>query len=195
LTFKFFTVFFTFFFVDVFNTVGTLVGVTTQAGLVNEKGEVPAVKQALMADAIGTVAGAMLGTSTVTTYSESAAGVGVGGRTGLTALSVAALFALSLFFSPLFLLVPNAATAPALILVGFLMMRSSVVGLNFTDPTEGIPAFLTIVFMPFTSSVAEGIMYGMLSYVALKVLTKKFKEISVVTWIVASVFVLRLVFM
>jgi AGZA family xanthine/uracil permease-like MFS transporter len=190
LTFKFFTVFFTFLFVDIFDTVGTLVGVTTQAGLVDGKGEIPRVKQALLADAVGTVAGAVLGTSTVTSYVESTAGVAAGGRTGLTALSTGILFLIALFLSPLFLLVPSAATAPALVFVGFLMMRA-VTGIDFSDPTEGIPAFLAIIMMPFAYSIAEGIVYGVLSYVILKAATRKFKDITVVTWILFVIFVLR----
>jgi AGZA family xanthine/uracil permease-like MFS transporter len=190
LTFKFFTVFFTFLFVDIFDTVGTLVGVTTQAKLINKNGDIPRVKQALLADAIGTVAGAALGTSTVTSYVESTAGVAVGGRTGFSALVTGILFFLALFFSPLFLLIPSAATAPALIFVGFLMMRA-VTDINFSDPTEGIPAFLSIVMMPFAYSVAEGIVYGLLSYVILKTVTGKVKEISVVSWVLFIIFLLR----
>jgi AGZA family xanthine/uracil permease-like MFS transporter len=190
LTFKFFTVFFTFLFVDIFDTVGTLVGVTTQAGIIGKNGEIPRVKQALLADAIGTVAGAALGTSTVTSYVESTAGVAVGGRTGFAALVTGILFFLALFFSPLFLLIPSAATAPALIFVGFLMMRA-VTDINFSDPTEGIPAFLSIVMMPFAYSVAEGIVYGLLSYVILKTVTGKFKEISAVSWVLFIIFLLR----
>ncbi|MDR0554507.1 MAG: NCS2 family permease [Treponema sp.] len=190
LSFNFFTVFFTFLFVDIFDTVGTLVGVTTQGGLISKKGEIPRVKQALLADAIGTVGGAVLGTSTVTCYVESSAGVAAGGRTGLTALSSAVLFIAALFLSPVFLLIPSAATAPALIVVGFLMMRP-VTGIDFSDPTEGIPAFLAMVMMPFAYSVAEGIVYGVLSYVILKALTGKFKDITVVAWILFAVFVLR----
>jgi len=190
LTFKFFTVFFTFLFVDIFDTVGTLVGVTTQAGLVDKNGNIPRLKQAFLSDAVGTVAGAALGTSTVTSYVESTAGVAAGGRTGLTALSTGVLFLLALLFSPVFLLIPGAATAPALIFVGFLMM-APVVEINFKDPTEGIPAFLAIVMMPFAYSIAEGIVYGVLSYVVLKVATRRFKEINVVTWLLFIVFLLR----
>ncbi|MDR0657094.1 MAG: NCS2 family permease [Treponema sp.] len=190
LSFQFFTVFFTFLFVDIFDTVGTLVGVSTQAGLINKDGEIPRVKQALLADAIGTVAGAALGTSTVTSYVESTAGVAAGGRTGLTALSTGVLFLLALLFSPLFLLIPGAATAPALIFVGFLMMRP-VADIDFSDPTEGIPAFLAIVMMPFAYSIAEGIVYGVISYVLLKIVTGKFKDITVVAWVLFVIFVLR----
>jgi AGZA family xanthine/uracil permease-like MFS transporter len=190
LTFKFFTVFFTFLFVDIFDTVGTLVGVTTQAGLIGKDGKIPRIKQAFLSDAIGTVAGAALGTSTVTSYIESSAGVAAGGRTGLTSLSTGLLFLLALVLSPVFLLIPGFATAPALIFVGFLMM-GPVVEINFKDPTEGIPAFLAIVMMPFAYSIAEGIVYGVLSYVILKVGTNRVKDIPVVTWILFVVFVLR----
>ena len=190
LSFKFFTVFFTFIFVDIFDTVGTLVGVATQGGLINKNGDIPRVKQALLADAVGTIAGAALGTSTVTSYVESTSGVAAGGRTGLTSLSAAVLFALALFLSPVFLLIPGAATAPALIVVGFLMIQA-VTGINFSDPSEGIPAFLAIVMMPFAYSIAEGIVYGVLAYVVLKALTGKIKDITVVAWILFGVFVLR----
>ena len=190
MSFQFFTVFFTFLFVDIFDTVGTLVGVSTQAGLVDKDGKIPRVKQALLADAVGTIAGAALGTSTVTSYVESTAGVAAGGRTGLTSLTTAVLFLLALFLSPLFLLIPGAATAPALIMVGFLMMKP-VTTIDFTDPTEGIPAFLAIVMMPFAYSIAEGIVYGVISFVILKAASGRFKEITVVTWILFAVFVLR----
>jgi AGZA family xanthine/uracil permease-like MFS transporter len=190
LTFKFFTVFFTFLFVDIFDTIGTLVGVTTQAKLIDKDGGIPRVKQALLSDAVGTVAGAALGTSTVTSYIESAAGVSAGGRTGLTSLTTGVLFLLALFLSPIFVLIPSAATAPALIFVGFLMMQP-VVGIDFSDPTEGIPAFLAIVMMPFAYSIAEGIVYGVLSYVILKAATRKFSDITVVTWVLFVIFILR----
>jgi len=190
LTLKFFTVFFTFLFVDIFDTVGTLVGVTTQAGLIDKSGNIPKVNQALLSDSIGTVAGAALGTSTVTSYVESTAGVAAGGRTGLTALSTGVLFLLALVLSPLFLLIPSFATAPALIFVGFLML-SPVMEINFKDPTEGIPAFMAIVMMPFAYSIAEGIIYGILSYVLLKCVTGKFKDIPVVTWVLFVIFVIR----
>jgi len=189
-TFKFFTVFFTFLFVDIFDTIGTLVGVTTQAKLIDKDGNIPRVKQALLADAVGTVAGAALGTSTVTSYIESSAGVAAGGRTGLTSLTTSVLFLLALFLSPLFLLIPSAATAPALIFVGFLMMQP-VVSIDFTDPTEGIPAFLAIVMMPFAYSIADGIVYGVISYVILKTATRKFNDITVITWVLFVVFIIR----
>jgi len=190
ISFKFFTVFFTFLFVDIFDTVGTLVGVTQQTGLLDKDGNIPRVKQALLADAVGTVAGAALGTSTVTSYIESAAGIAAGGRTGLTSLTTALLFLVALFLSPLFLLIPSAATAPALIMVGYLMIKP-VATIDFEDPTEGIPAFLAIIMMPFAYSIAEGIVYGVLSYVLLKLAANKFREISVVTWILFVVFLLR----
>jgi AGZA family xanthine/uracil permease-like MFS transporter len=190
LSLDFFVVLFTFLFVDIFDTIGTLLGVTTQAGLIDKDGKIPKVKQALLADAIGTVAGACLGTSTVTSYVESASGVAEGGRTGLTSLTTGILFGLALFLSPLFLLVPGAATAPALIIVG-LFMLSPVKELNLTDFTEAIPAFLTMIMMPLTYSIAEGLVFGILSYIVLKALTGKFKDISVVTWIIGGFFILK----
>jgi AGZA family xanthine/uracil permease-like MFS transporter len=189
-SFNFFIVFFTFLFVDIFDTVGTLVGVTTQANLIDKDGNIPRVKQALFSDALGTTVGAALGTSTVTSYIESSAGVAAGGRTGLTNIVTAIMFLLALFLSPLFLLIPNEATAPALIFVGFLMIQP-VTTIDFKDPTEGIPAFIAIVMMPFAYSIAEGIVYGLISYVILKVAAKKFKDITVVTWVLFVIFVLR----
>lgn len=180
---------FTFLFVDMFDTVGTLIGVCSKANMLDKEGRVPRVKQALFADAIGTTVGAMLGTSTVTTYVESAAGVAEGGKTGLTALTTAALFALALFFSPIFLMIPGAATAPALILVGAMMM-SPIKNINLDDFTESIPVFLTIIMMPLAFSIAEGIVFGMLSYVLLKLLTGKTKEISPVMYVLAVLFVI-----
>lgn len=181
---------FTFLFVDMFDTVGTLIGVSSKADMLDEKGNVPRVKQALFADAIGTTVGAMLGTSTVTTYVESAAGVAEGGRTGLTALTVAGMFLIALFLAPVFTLIPGAATAPALILVG-LFMLSPVAKINFNDYTEAIPAFLTIIMMPLTYSIAEGIVFGMISYVLLKVLSGKFKDVSIIMYVLAVLFVLK----
>jgi adenine/guanine/hypoxanthine permease len=190
LTFDMLIVLFTFLFVDMFDTVGTLVGVSSKAGMLDKKGRVPRVKQALFADAVGTTAGAIFGTSTVTTYVESASGVAEGGRTGLTSLTVAVLFLVALFFAPLFTMVPGAATAPALVLVGFFMM-SPILNINFNDFTDSIPAFITIIIMPLTYSIAEGIVFGMLSYVFLKVLTGKFKDISVVMVILSMLFILK----
>ncbi len=192
LTIKFFVVMFTFFFTDLFDTIGTLMGVTLQAGLV-KNGKIPHAKQALTADAIGTVAGACLGTSTVTSFVESSSGVAAGGRTGLTSVVTGVLFLLALFFTPLFALVPSAATAPALIFVGFLMMQQ-VVEINFKDPTDGVPAFITIMVMPFAYSISKGIAYGMIFYVIAKCTGKKFKDIPVATWILAVVFVVDLIF-
>lgn len=181
---------FTFLFVDMFDTVGTLVGVTDKAGMLSKDGKVPRVKQALFADAIGTTFGAMVGTSTVTTYVESAAGVSEGGRTGLTAFTVAVMFAVALFFAPLFIMIPAAATAPALFMVG-LFMISPILKIDLNDFTESIPAFLTIVMMPLTYSIAEGIAFGMLAFVILKVLTGKFKDVSIVMYVLAVLFILK----
>nr|WP_321997399.1 NCS2 family permease [Draconibacterium orientale] len=183
-------VLFTFLFVDMFDTVGTLVGVSSKAGMLDEEGKVPRVKQALFADSIGTFFGAIFGTSTVTTYVESASGVAEGGKTGLTALSTAVLFFIALFFAPLFTMVPAAATAPALVLVGFFMM-SPILKIDFENYTESIPAFITIIAMPLTYSIAEGIVFGMLSYVLLKVLTGKMKDISIVMIVLVILFVIK----
>ena len=183
-------VLFTFLFVDMFDTVGTLVGVSSKSGMLDEKGNVPRVKQALFADAIGTFVGAMLGTSTVTTYVESAAGVAEGGKTGMTALTVAGMFVLALFFAPVFMIIPAAATAPALIIVG-LFMISPIMKIDLTDYTEAIPAFFTIIMMPLTYSIAEGIVFGMLSFVLLKVLTGRFKEVTPIMYIIAILFIIK----
>ncbi|GAB1451531.1 NCS2 family permease [Draconibacterium sp.] len=190
LTLDMLIVVFTFLFVDMFDTVGTLIGVSSKANMLDKEGRVPRVKQALMADAVGTTVGAMLGTSTVTTYVESAAGVSEGGRTGLTSLTVAGLMLLALFLSPIFLMIPGAATAPALILVGAMMM-TPVKNINFDDFTESIPAFLTIVMMPLSYSISEGILFGIISFVLLKALTGKFKDISIVTLILAVLFMVK----
>lgn len=179
---------FTLLFVDMFDTVGTLIGVSDRAGMLDEKGNVPRAKQALLADAIATTVGACLGTSTVTTYVESAAGVAEGGRTGLTALSTAFFFGLALFLSPVFLIVPAAATAPALIIVGMFMM-APVAKIHWDDFTEAIPAFLTFVMMPFTYSIADGIIFGIVSFVAMKLLTGRYKEIPVLTYVLAILFI------
>ena len=192
-TLKFFIVFFTFLFTDLFDTIGTLMGVTEQAGLVDKDGNIPNVKGALMADAVGTVAGACLGTSTVTSYVESSAGVAAGARTGLASVVTAGLFIVALFFSGLFAVIPSAATAPALIFVGYLMMKP-VMKIDFEDPTEGIPAFITIMTMPFSYSISKGIALGVIAYVFSKVFGKKAKEVSIVTWILAVVFVAYFVF-
>ncbi|MDD2246697.1 MAG: NCS2 family permease [Proteiniphilum sp.] len=183
---------FTFLFVNLFDTIGTLLGVASKIGLTDNEGSFPQIKRALFADALGTTFGAVLGTSTVTSYVESASGVAVGGRTGLTALSTAVMFALALFLAPLFLMVPASATAPALILVG-LFMITSVVKINFHDMTEALPAFLTIVMMPFAFSIAQGIVFGMLSFVFLKALSGKFRQISTTMWVIFVLFIVKMV--
>ena len=181
---------FTFLFVDMFDTIGTLVGVTTKAGMMDKNGKIPHLKQAFMVDAIGTTAGAMLGTSTITTFVESASGVGEGGRSGLTAFVTAVCFLLSLFLAPFFLSVPGAATAPVLILVG-LMMMSSVLKVNFADYSEAIPAFICIIFMPLAYSISDGIVLGMISYVLINLLTGKYKKLTIGMYILAAIFVLK----
>lgn len=185
-----FAVMFTFLFVDIFDTVGTLVGVSDKAGLLDENGNLEKAGPALLADAVGTTVGALLGTSTVTTFVESASGVADGGRTGLTSISTAFFFFLSLFLFPVFSMIPSQATAPALVIVG-LMMMTSVVDINFEDFTEAIPAFLTIIMMPYAYSIAEGISFGMISYVIIKFLSGKRKEISPLMYILALVFFIR----
>ncbi len=189
-TFDMLIVLFTFLFVDMFDTVGTLVGVSSKAGMLDKDGNVPRVKQALFADAVGTTVGAILGTSTVTTYVESAAGVAEGGKTGMTALTVAGMFTLALFFAPVFMIIPAAATAPALIIVG-LFMISPIMNIDLDDFTESIPAFFTIIMMPLTYSIAEGIVFGMLSYVFLKLLTGRYKEIKPVMYVIAILFLIK----
>lgn len=184
---------FTFLFIDMFDTVGTLVGVSTKAKMVDENGRIPNLKQAFMADAIATTAGAMLGTSTTTTYVESAAGVAQGGRTGLTAFSIACCFAIALFFSPLFLSVPGAATAPVLILVGMLMMEP-VRNIDFDDATEAIPSFITLIMMPLAYSISAGIMLGMISYVIINMCCGKFKKLTPAMYILAVLFILKYIF-
>lgn len=190
LTMDMLVVVFTFLFVDMFDTVGTLIGVSSKANMLDEQGRVPRVKQALMADAIGTTAGAILGTSTVTTYVESASGVSEGGRTGLTALTTAAMFFIALFLSPLFLMIPGAATASALVLVGAMMM-TPIKNIDFEDYTELIPVFLTIVIMPLTYSISDGIMFGVIAFVLLKLITGKTKDITWVTAILAVLFIIK----
>lgn len=184
---------FTFFFIDMFDTVGTLIGVCTKANMFDENGNIRRLKQAFMADAIATTAGAMLGTSTTTTYVESAAGVAQGGRSGLTAFSVAVCFAVALFFSPLFLSIPAAATAPALIIVGLLMMEP-IVSIPFDDFSEAIPAFVCIVMMPLSYSISNGILLGMISYVLMNMICGKFSKITPAMYILAILFVLKYIF-
>ncbi|NJN03609.1 MAG: NCS2 family permease [Leptolyngbyaceae cyanobacterium RM1_1_2] len=191
---NFLAVLFVFLFVDLFDTIGTLSGVGIQAGFINERGELPRANQALLADAIGTTAGAFLGTSTVTSYIESAAGVSEGGRSGFTAVVVAALFLLSIFFIPLLSAIPAYATAAALVIVGVLM-AGNVTGINWSDPAESIPCFLTILLMPLTFSIAEGLAVGFITYPLIKAFQGKAGEIGVAIWILAAVFILRFVLM
>ncbi|MBL8968707.1 MAG: NCS2 family permease [Spirochaetaceae bacterium] len=179
-----------FFFVDVFDTVGTFVGVSMRANMVKPDGTIPRMKQGFIADACGTISGAIFGTSAATTYVESAAGVEEGGRTGLTALTVAILFGVALFLSPLFLLVPGAATAPALILVGLFMM-ASVLEMDLSDYTESIPGFLCLIIMPLSYSIAEGLAFGLISYVVLKLLTGRAKEVPIATYVVSAFFLVK----
>ncbi len=183
---------FTFLFVDLFDTLGTLVGVASKADMLDKDGKLPRAKQALFADAIGTTFGAMMGTSTVTTYVESAAGVAEGGKTGLTALTTGVMFLLALLFSPILTIVPGAATAPALILVGLFMM-SPIKKINLDDYTESIPAFLTIIMMPLTYSIAEGIVFGILAYVILKLFSGRTKELSLPMYILAILFIAKFI--
>ena len=190
---KFIVILITFLFTDLFDTIGTLLGVAEQGNLKDKDGNVLNAKGALIADSVGTVVGACLGTSTVTSYVESSAGVGAGGRTGLASVVTAVLFIISLLFSQVFLLIPAAATAPALIFVGYLMMKS-VVDIKFDDSTEGIPAFVTIISMPFAYSISKGIMYGIITYVITKLCAKKAKDIPVVTWILAVIFLAEIIF-
>ena len=184
---------FTFLFIDMFDTVGTLVGVCTKANMVDEKGNIARLKHAFMADAIATTSGAFLGTSTTTTYVESAAGVAQGGRSGLTALVIAGCFAISLFFSPLFLSIPSAATAPALVLVGIMMMEP-VTKIKFDNFSESIPAFICIITMPLTYSISNGILIGMITYVILNMICGNFKRITAVMYILTVLFILKFIF-
>ena len=189
---NFFAVMFSFLFVDLFDTLGTLIGVASKADMLDEDGKLPRIKGALMADSIATCAGAVLGTSTTTTFVESASGVTEGGRTGLTSMTTGVLFLLATIFSPLFLTIPSFATAPALILVGFYMMGSAV-KIDFNDPSEGIPAFLTILAMPTAYSISEGIAIGVISWTIINVVTGKAKEkkISPLMYVLTVLFILK----
>lgn len=196
--FNFITIVFTFLFVDFFDTVGTLIGVASRANMLDKKGRVPNAGRALMTDAIATTAGALLGTSTVTVYVESATGVEEGGRTGLTAITIGALFFVAMFFSPIFVAVPACATAPALIYVGYLML-TSVLKIDFSDITDAVPAFLIIALMPLTYSIGDGLTIGVLAYVILNILHNIFtknkedkKELSMVMIVLAIIFVIKL---
>jgi AGZA family xanthine/uracil permease-like MFS transporter len=187
---------FTFLFVDMFDTMGTIIGVHQGAGLIPDDGprdNVPGAEKMFLADSIATVAGACFGTSTTTTYVESAAGVGEGGRTGLTAFSTAVCFALALFFSPIFLSIPSAATAPALIIVGVMMMPS-IKRIHWEDYCKSIPAFITIIMMPVAYSISDGILIGVISYVVTHAIAGRFKEISIPMWVLSVLFVLRYIF-
>ena len=185
---------FTFLFIDMFDTMGTIIGVHQGAGLI-EKGneEIPGVEKMFLADSIATICGACFGTSTTTTYVESASGVGEGGRTGLTAFSVAVFFALALFLSPIFLAIPGAATAPALIIVGVMMMPS-VKTIHWEDYCKAIPAFVTIIMMPLAYSISDGILLGVISYVLCHAVAGKFKDISITMWVLAALFVAKYIF-
>ena len=189
-SFEMFSVLFSFLFVDIFDTLGTLTGVATKAKMLDKNGNLPDGSKALLSDAVGTTLGALLGTSTITTFVESSAGVAEGGRTGLTALSTAVCFAIAAFFFPLFSIIPAQATAAALVVVG-LFMLSTVVEINFSDITEAFPAFMTILMMPATYSIAEGISFGMISYAGIKLLTGRGKEVSPLVYGLAVIFLLR----
>ena len=193
-TWEMLMVLFSFLFVDIFDTIGTLTGVASKTDMFDKDGKLPRTGQALLSDAIGTVVGACLGTSTVTTYVESSAGVAEGGRTGLTSVFTSIFFALALFFAPILGIVPTQATAPALIMVGLFMM-SPIKDIDFNDYAKSIPAFLTIIVMPFCYSIAEGIAVGMIAWVILHVLTGKYKEVSITMYILAALFVLRYIFL
>lgn len=193
LSIDFAVVVFAFLFVDLFDTLGTLVGVSTKAGFLDENGQLPKVKGALLADAVATTGGAVLGTSTVTTFVESASGVAEGGRTGLTAVIAGLLFLVALIFTPIISVIPSFATAPALIVVGLFMLEN-VTQLEFSDYTEGFPAFMTILMMVVAYSISEGLVFGVLSYVLLKLFTGRAKELNPVIIIVAVLFLIKLIF-
>ena len=193
---NFIVVVFAFLFVDIFDTLGTLIGVASKADMLDKDGKLPKIKGALMADAVATTSGAVLGTSTVTTFVESASGVAAGGRTGLTSIVTGLLFLLSIVFSPLFLSIPSFATAPALIIVGFYMM-CNVVKINFNDYIEAIPAYLTILFMPIMYSISEGIVIGVISYTVLVLVTGKAKEkkLSPLMYVLSILFICKYIFL
>ncbi len=193
---NFIVVIFAFLFVDMFDTIGTLIGVSSKANMLDEEGKLPHIKGALLADSVATTVGAVLGTSTTTTFVESASGVSEGGRTGLTAVTTAILFGLALFLSPIFLAIPSFATAPALVVVGFYML-TNVVNIDFNDMSEAIPCYICIIAMPFFYSISEGISMGVISYVALNLITGKVKEkkISILMYILAVLFILKYMFL
>lgn len=191
MSFEFFSILMAFLFVDLFDTIGTVIGCATKANLLDKDGKLPKVKQVLLTDAIGTTAGSLLGTSTITTFVESSAGIAEGGKTGLTALTAAALFLLALFFSPIFLAIPAFATAPALIIVGFLMMQS-VAKINWTDDIlTAVPAYITIFSMAFMYSISEGICFGVISYTLLHVFSGKCKDVTPLMYILTVLFILK----
>ena len=192
--FNFIVVLFSFLFVDMFDTLGTLIGVSDKAGMLDKDGKLPRVKQALLADAIATSAGAVLGTSTTTTFVESSAGVGAGARTGLSSVVTGFLFLISILFAPIFKAIPGFATAPALIFVGFLMI-SAIVKIDFEDLTEAIPAYLCLIAMPLMYSIAEGIAIGVISYVIINLICGKAKKITPLMYILAVLFVCKYIFL
>lgn len=193
---NFVVILFAFLFVDLFDTIGTLIGVSAKADMLDENGKLPRIKGALMADAVATTVGAVIGTSTTTTFVESASGVSEGGRTGLTSVTTAILFGLSLFLSPIFLAIPSFATAPALVIVG-LYMLTNVINIDFNDMSEAIPCYVCIIAMPFFYSISEGISMGVITYVALNLITGKAKEkkVSILMYVLAVLFVLKYVFL
>lgn len=191
---NFVVVVFAFLFVDIFDTLGTLIGCATKANMLDKDGKLPGIKGALMADAVGTTVGACLGTSTITTFVESSSGIAEGGRTGLTSIVSGLLFILALFFSPIFLAIPSFATAPALIVVGFFMMQS-VAKINWSDMLEAIPAFICIFAMPFMYSISEGISFGVISFVVLNAVAGKAKKITPLMWVLAVLFILKYIFL
>ena len=191
---NFIVILFAFLFVDLFDTIGTLIGVSAKADMLDENGKLPRIKGALMADAVATTVGAVIGTSTTTTFVESASGVSEGGRTGLTSVTTAILFGLSLFLSPIFLAIPSFATAPALIIVG-LYMLTNVMNIDFSDMSEAIPCYICIIAMPFFYSISEGISMGIISYVLLNVAAGKAKKITPLMYVLAVLFVLKYIFL
>lgn len=190
-TFDMLIVVFTFLMVNIFDAMGTLIGVISKIGKSEKDGSFPQLQKALFADALGTFVGAILGTSPNTSYVESASGVAAGGRTGLTSVSTTLMFVLALFFAPIFLMVPAAATAPALIIIGLFMM-SSVADINFNEISEGFPAFVTIIFMPFTYSIANGIIFGMLAFTIVKLLSGKVKDVSLTMYVLTLFFLIKI---
>ena len=193
-TLDFVVIMFAFLFVDMFDTLGTLIGVASKADMLDKEGKLPNIKGALLSDAVGTTVGAMCGTSTVTTFVESASGVSEGGRTGLTSITTAVLFALSLLLSPIFLAIPSFATAPALVVVGFFMMQQ-VAKIAWNDMLEAIPAFICIFAMPFMYSISEGISFGVISFVVLNAVAGKAKKITPLMWVLAVLFILKYIFL